>query len=118
MEHPNHEKCEKQKHVHEITGSTAFVSECSDCHNHRFCTVTGEAMGPKECHVHEVKFHTDFSDKHYHEFCYKTGPAIDVGYGKHVHFLRAMTEPEDGHRHKLQAATLIESPTDFKNCDK
>ena len=62
--------CEKQNHVHELTGSTKIFRECDDCHNHRFCTVTGEAMYTKDMkdHWHEVKFRTDFSDKHFHEF--------------------------------------------------
>ena len=33
-----------QQHVHEITGSTATVNGCRECHNHRFCTVSGEAI--------------------------------------------------------------------------
>lgn len=109
-------ECHKQKHVHEIVGSTEIVSECNDCHNHRFCTVSGEAIKENNSHVHEVKFRTDFSDEHFHEFCGKTGPAIDVGNGKHVHFLKGCTEKEDGHKHEFQVATLIESPTDFKHC--
>lgn len=109
--------CKKQKHVHEISGSTEIVNECNDCHNHRFCTVTGEAIEECGSHVHEVKFRTDFSDGHYHEFCKKTGPAYDIGGGKHVHFLSDTTESQDGHVHRLQAATAIESPTDFK-CKK
>ena len=68
----------------------------------------------KEDHFHEVKFHTDFSDRHYHEFCGKTSGAIDVGDGKHVHFLKDFTEEKDEHKHRFQAATLIDSPTDFK----
>lgn len=113
----NHHK--GQKHVHEITGSTRVVQECDDCHNHRFCTVSGEAMYTKDkCdHYHEVKFHTDFSDKHFHEFCGKTSGAIDVGNGKHVHFLKDCTEEGDGHKHQFQFATLIDSPTDFE-CKK
>ena len=47
--------CKKKKHVHELTGSTAVVRECDDCHNHRFCTVTGEAIQAGNNHVHEVK---------------------------------------------------------------
>lgn len=39
-----HHECDKQKHVHEITGSTRVFRECDECHNHRFCTVTGEAI--------------------------------------------------------------------------
>ena len=101
-----HQNCYKdQKHVHELTGSTKIFNECDDCHNHRFCTVTGEAVyyGDKHDHFHEVKFHTDFSDEHFHEFC-----------GKHVHFIKECTEEEDNHKHEFQAATLIDSPTDFK----
>ena len=106
----------EQKHVHELTGSTAIINECDDCHNHRFCTVTGEAQRMGDSHVHEVKFRTDFSDEHFHEFYGKTSKAIDVGNGKHVHFIKDITEQEDGHRHMFQAATLIDSPIDFKNC--
>ncbi|MEE1197488.1 MAG: YmaF family protein [Lachnospiraceae bacterium] len=109
-----HHDCDEQKHVHELTGSTAVVNECNECHNHRFCTVSGEAISMGNSHVHEVKFRTDFSDSHYHEFCGKTSVAIDVGNGKHVHFIKSVTEEEDGHIHKFQAATLIDSPTDFK----
>lgn len=105
---------EKQKHVYEITGSTAVFEECRECHNHHFCTVSGEAKKMGNSHVHEVKFRTDFADGHYHEFCGKTTPAIEVGNGKHVHFLSDMTEFEDGHKHKFQVATLIDSPIDFK----
>lgn len=109
--------CDKQKHVHEITGSTEIISECNDCHNHRFCTVSEEAEEYGCSHVHEVKFRTDFSDGHFHEFCGKTGPAIDVGNGKHVHFVKETTQEENGHIHRFQAASLIDSPTDFKYRD-
>lgn len=68
----------------------------------------------KEDHFHEVKFHTDFSDGHYHKFYGKTTGAIDVGGGKHVHFIKDFTEEEDNHKHEFQAATLIDSPIDFK----
>lgn len=106
--------CEKyeNEHVHELTGSTVFVNEQGDCHNHRFCTVSGKAVYVGNSHFHEVKFRTDFSDGHSHEFCGKTNTATDVGYGKHVHFIKDMTEREDGHKHQFQAATLIDSPTD------
>lgn len=118
MHNPTCNKHQKQKHVHEIIGSTAVAEEYKDCHSHRFCTVSGEAI-EKDCsHVHEVKFRTDFSDKHYHEFCGISGPAIDVGHGKHVHFATACTDFEDGHKHRFQVAALIESPADFKHCDK
>ncbi|MGN0271146.1 MAG: YmaF family protein [Lachnospiraceae bacterium] len=33
---------------------------------------------------------------------------------KHVHFLKDFTEEEDGHKHKFQVASLIDSPIDFK----
>ena len=108
--------CKKQKHVHEITSSTRVFQECDECHNHRFCTVSGEAkyVPEKMDHFHEVKFHTDFADGHFHEFWDKTTGAIDVGNGKHVHFLKDFTEEEDKHKHEFQFATLIDSPIDFK----
>ena len=112
----NQNNCNKQTHVHELTGSTGIFEECNDCHNHRFCTVTGEAIyiPGKHDHFHEVKFRTDFTDEHFHEFCGKTSGAIDVGGGKHVHFIKDCTEKEDNHKHEFQAATLIDSPIDFK----
>jgi hypothetical protein len=109
--------CEPQRHVHEFIGSTAVKQECDECHNHRFATVSGEAIPIGKSHVHEVKFRTDFSDGHFHEFCGKSSPAIDVGGGKHVHFAKAFTDEEDGHRHQFQAASLIDSPLDFE-CKK
>lgn len=111
---PETVSCDNQKHVHEILGSTAVVSECRGCHNHRFATVSDEAIPRGNSHVHDVKFRTDFADGHYHEFCGQTSPAIPVGNGKHVHFIKAVTQEEDGHRHKFQVATLIESPIDFE----
>ena len=104
-----------QRHVHEITGSTAIFNEEEECHNHRFATISGEAIRCGDSHVHEVKFRTDFADGHFHEFCGTSSPAIEVGNGKHVHFASACTE-EDGHRHRFQVASLIESPLDFE-CD-
>ena len=114
MYNPNYDSCDSQKHVHEIIGSTGFVKECCECHNHRFCAVSGEAIPMGRSHVHEVKFRTDFTDGHYHEFCGESSPAIDVGCGKHVHFAKAVTETADGHKHKFQVASLIESPADFE----
>lgn len=102
------------EHVHELTGSTAVVSECQNCHNHRFCTVSEEAIRVGNNHIHEVKFRTDYTDGHSHEFCGRTCPGIEVGNGKHIHFINETTEEEDGHVHRFQAATLIDSPIDFK----
>lgn len=110
-----HHNCDKQKHVHEISGSTATISECNECHNHRFCTVSDEAIPMGDSHVHEVKFRTDFSDGHYHEFCGRTCTAVEVGCGKHVHYINDESESADGHTHEFQAATSINSPTDFKH---
>lgn len=33
--------------------------------------------------------------KHVHEFCGKTSGAIEVGNGKHVHFIKDFTEEKD-----------------------
>lgn len=49
-----------------------------------------------------------------HEFYGKSLGAIDVGNGKHVHFIKDFTKEEDNHKHEFQAATLIDSPIDFK----
>lgn len=106
--------CKNQKHVHELIGKTAVVGECRECHNHRFATVTGEAIKKGNSHIHEVKFRTDFDKEHFHEFCGKTMEAIEVGDGKHVHFIKDFTDCEDGHKHESQVMTLIDSPTDFK----
>lgn len=105
---------QQQRHVHELIGITRVVNERGECHNHQFATVSGEAMRMGNSHVHEVKFCTDFADRHFHEFCGRTSPAIEVGNGKHVHFADAFTEERDGHRHRFQVASMIESPTDFE----
>lgn len=115
MSNANYE-CGRQKHVHEIVGSTGFSTECGDCHNHRFTAVSGEAIKSGCSHVHEVRFSTDFADGHYHEFCGMSGEAIDVGNGKHVHYANACTEKSDGHKHRFQVVSLIEAPTDFEDC--
>lgn len=104
----------KQRHVHEIHGITEIFNEWNDCHNHRFVTVSGEAMRSGCSHIHEIYFRTEFTDGHFHEFCGISSEAIDVGNGKHVHFVIARTKEEDGHRHRFQVASLIESPQDFK----
>lgn len=108
--------CTCQRHVHEVLGSTDTIRECDGCHNHRFATVSGEAIfiPGRNDHYHEITFRTDFADGHYHEFCGKSSGAIDVGNGKHVHFASAFTDEADGHTHAFQAASLINSPLDFE----
>lgn len=110
----DHHHKRRQKHVHEVLGSTEVFGCCNDAHNHRFATVSGEAIpiGGGNDHVHEICFRTDFGDRHYHEFKGRTGGAVFVGGGRHVHFIEARTEEEDKHRHCFRAATLIESPID------
>ncbi|BCJ95755.1 hypothetical protein acsn021_33240 [Anaerocolumna cellulosilytica] len=100
----------KQKHVHEVLGSVEIAEPQENPHNHRFATVSGEAI-PYGCdHFHEVKFRTDFYEEHFHEFCGRTSGAIPVGGGRHVHFLESVTSVNDGHKHKFRVATLIEDP--------
>ena len=63
-----------QKHMHEeVQGSVQIAERNEDPHNHRFATVSGEAI-PVDCndHVHEIKFRTDFYENHFHEFCGRT----------------------------------------------
>jgi hypothetical protein len=101
---------EEQRHVHELQGSVKFAEE-DDPHNHRFCTVTGEAIPyGGDDHVHDVAFRTDFYEDHFHEFIGRTGCAVPVG-DRHVHYIEAVTSVDDGHRHAFEAATLIENPT-------
>ena len=99
-----------QTHVHEVLGSVRIAERKEDPHNHRFATVSGEAIpvGTGD-HVHEVKFRTDFYEEHYHEFSGRTFGAIIVG-DRHVHFLKSVTSFNDGHRHEFRVATLIEDP--------
>jgi hypothetical protein len=101
--------CKEQKHVHEFLGSTRLAELDEDPHNHRFAGVSGEAIPCGCSHVHEIMVRTDFFD-HFHFIKVITGPAIPVGKGRHVHFVKAITSCNDDHRHELIFATLIESP--------
>ncbi len=107
----NKNHCE-QRHVHEIQGSVMIAEAGEDPHNHRFATVSGEAIGTGIDHYHEVKFRTDFFEDHFHEFCGVTSPAILVG-DRHVHFLESVTTENDGHTHNFRFATLIDNPIGF-----
>lgn len=102
--------CHPKQHVHEVLGSTRIAGCCDSAHNHRFATVSGEAIPCEGGHVHEVKFYTDSCNGHNHEFCGTTGPAKEVGEGRHVHFLKDCTSKEEGHKHEFIVATLIENP--------
>lgn len=98
-------------HVHEFVGSTRLAElNSDDVHNHRFAGVSCEPIEKNNSHVHRLITKTDFFD-HYHEIDVLTGPAIHVGDGRHVHFVYAVTECKDGHKHKFIVATLIEAPT-------
>lgn len=105
----NRESSPEQRHVHEVLGSVEIAERQEDPHNHRFATVSGEAMPCGSSHVHEVKFRTDFYENHFHEFRGKTGLAIQVG-DRHVHFLESVTEESDGHVHDFRVGTLIQDP--------
>lgn len=98
-----------QRHVHEVLGSVEIAEAEVDPHNHRFATVSGEAILCGESHFHVVEFRTDFYENHFHEFCGKTGLAIEVG-DRHVHFLESVTEVSDDHDHEFRVGTLIENP--------
>jgi len=101
----------RQTHVHEFQGSTKLAEEGEDRHNHRFAGVTGQVIPQGKSHVHEIKFsNTDFLN-HFHNLKrIRTGPAIQVGNGKHVHFVKGMTTLNDGHVHQFNFATLIQKP--------
>jgi hypothetical protein len=102
---------DEQTHVHEVQGSVQIAEPEEDPHNHRFATVTGEAIPcGNNNHVHDIAFRTDFYEDHFHTFCGRTCPAIFVGGGRHVHFLQDTTSFVDGHEHEFRVATLIEDP--------
>jgi len=104
------EEDESQTHVHEFLGSTKLAEEGEDRHNHRFAGVTSEVIPMGTSHVHALLTNTDFFD-HHHEIGVLTGPAIEIGGGKHIHFVEdANTTFDDGHCHKVTFATLIQSP--------
>lgn len=103
--------CPPRQHVHEVLGSTRISGCCDMAHNHRFATVSGEAIPCDGSHVHEVRFTTDSCNGHVHDFCGTTSKAIDVGYGRHVHFLEGCTSENARHKHEFIVATLIEDPT-------
>ena len=107
---PNHNNNGgQQTHTHEFLGSTKLAEEGEDRHNHRFAGVTSEEIRIQGGHVHELLVNTDFFD-HLHEVGVRTGLQIPVGNGKHVHFATGNTTFNDGHCHKFQFATLINSP--------
>ena len=106
-------------HVHEVTGSTSFVDErCEEPHNHRFATVSSNAIRTGNSHVHEVEFRTDTHENHEHEFCGRTSVAVAVGQNRHTHFLQGRTTRNDGHSHEFRTTTLIENPTRRSLCSE
>jgi len=98
-----------QTHVHEFLGSTQLAEEGDDRHNHRFAGVTSEVIPFGDSHVHAILSNTDFLN-HHHEVGIVTGPAIPVGNGKHIHFVKGSTTLDDGHVHQFEFATLIQKP--------
>ena len=110
----NYQNCcpsDPQQHVHEVLGSVEIAEKQCDPHNHRFATVSEEAIeSDNGNHVHKIKFRTDFYEDHFHEFEGLSGEAIPVGDNRHVHFIQAHTRVSDGHRHNFKAAFLINDP--------
>ncbi|MCL6447356.1 MAG: YmaF family protein [Armatimonadetes bacterium] len=100
-----------QTHVHEYLGSTKLAEENEERHNHRFAGVTSQVIPlPGWLHKHGLFTNTDFFEDHLQEIAVETGPDINVGDGKHVHFVEGTTTKDDGHVHEFIFATLIESP--------
>ncbi|WP_066635979.1 YmaF family protein [Desulfolucanica intricata] len=107
-----HNDKETQTHVHEFLGSTKLAPEGELRHNHRFAGVTSEAIPKGDSHIHAILVNTDFVFNHLHEVGVETGPAIKVGNGRHVHFVKGITTLNADHIHKFVFATLIEDPLD------
>ncbi|MDM5189427.1 YmaF family protein [Bacillus sp. DX4.1] len=98
-----------QTHVHEFIASTKLAEEGDDRHNHRFAGVTSEVIPKGNSHVHAIFVNTDFFN-HHHEVAITTGPAIFIGNGKHIHFIKGTTTLDDDHVHELEFTTLIDRP--------
>ncbi|BAU26883.1 YmaF-like protein [Aneurinibacillus soli] len=98
-----------QRHTHEFLGSLKLAEMGIDRHNHRFAGVTGQAIPRGRSHVHVISTNTDFFG-HFHQVKIVTGPAIPIGNGKHIHFVKGQTTLVDGHLHRFAFATLIENP--------
>ncbi len=98
-----------QTHVHEFTASSKLAEQGAERHNHRFAGVTSEVIPFGNSHVHAIFTNTDFFD-HHHEVAIMTGPAIPIGNGKHIHFVKGTTTLNDGHVHAFEFSTLIQKP--------
>ena len=101
-----------RQHVHEIIGSTAFVTGYENCHNHRLAAMSDEAVEAEGSHFHNVIFRTDTHGDHTHEFRGPSTLAIPTGDGRHVHFLNGHTNPSQGHAHEFRVVSMINNPTD------
>ena len=89
---------------------SCFSNKPNDCS----CECSCEHQ-KKQTHVHDLWTNTDFFEDHHHELRkIQTGLAIEVGAGKHVHFVQGMTTINDDHAHNFVFATLIECPISTK----
>lgn len=109
------ERNRMRNHVHEFLGSTSINDNRP--HNHRFAGISGRAIPWGRSHVHEITTRTDSTDGHFHFIRDVSGEAINVGNGRHIHFVRGLTSFDDGHRHRYIFGTLIENPIDFRDFD-
>lgn len=109
---PPHVPEDIQTHVHEFTASVMIEGPIP--HNHRFAGVTSERIPWKRSHIHAILVNTDFYLNHLHEVGIRTGPAIDVGFGKHVHAVEGETTINLGHDHEFVFTTLIENPLEIE----
>lgn len=105
--HHDRKKPSTQTHVHEYAGSTMLAGKI--IHNHRLAGVTSEAIPYGKSHIHAILDNTDFFFNHYHEIGVKTGPAIPVGEGRHIHFVKGKTTLNFGHDHDFIFTTFIEN---------
>lgn len=117
------QKCARQSHVHEFTGSAVMTDEGGAWHGHRFTGLSGEAIYVPGSHVHRIAAQTDYAG-HYHTMRCITGPATFLldrsarkSDRKHVHFAEGTTTETDGHRHRFHFATLLEAPLEEEDED-
>ena len=107
-----------QSHVHEFELSTIDAQNNNCRHNHRYAGITSEVI-PLPCgqHKHAILTSTD-SNGHHHEIGIETGPAIEVGKGKHIHFVFGETTLDEFHFHRFQFTTEIQNPTILENYER
>ena len=89
------------RHTHTLSTTTSIARG----HIHNIKTWTFPAKPIPGGHVHRIRALTTFNRRHIHSFCRTTSPAIDVGNGMHIHYVKGLTNRVLAHRHRVRAFT-------------